>query len=375
MSSLEQSMNCSLESLFIENFRNLRTLQLRFSPQLNLILGDNGQGKTNLLEAIALSCSLKTMQSLSNHDLICSTTAYARISAQFSGAALSERYIEIFAQGKKAQLNKKNIQSARVFIEKSPMVSFIPHELGLVYESARLRRHVFDQIASSLASEHAQNLKAYDKILQHRNSLLKAWPPDKKLLDTFSGMLLTEGAKIIQGRIKALLAIKDIFIHELKSILGEDISADLSYVSNGQRLNNLKEEEIHDFLVRTRETKLAQENQRKITLFGPHLDDIIFILNNLDARKSASRGQSRALVLALKLAHIHALHRIKEIRPIIILDDIVSELDAEKRHKLLSQIMILDAQAFLSATSRDLFADFSTSAQVFNIKNGQILLA
>ena len=168
----------ALTTLCAKSFRNIDSLSLSLDPQINLFVGDNGQGKTNILEAIAIACSLRPLQSLSNIDLIQQGKVDAHIFASFSDHEIS---VEISPLGKKAKTKGQNITSAQQKAQRYPLVSFIPLELNMLTGSASLRRRALDQATISLFLGHYRALKAYEKILLHRNKLLKSWPRDEKL--------------------------------------------------------------------------------------------------------------------------------------------------------------------------------------------------
>lgn len=358
--------NC-LHKILIHNFRNISEIELDFSPEHNLFIGHNGQGKTNCLEAIAISCSLRSMQSLQNRDLIKADEEEAHLCAQF---AKMGNAITISDKGKKALLDGKAIKSALSLMELIPIVSFIPEELSMITGTKQLRRRALDLAASSMFLDHIVALKAYDKALQHRNRLLKTWPLDHDMLRVFSDILIQEGARIIHRRLKALHELHDHFKSTLRNILGARTDTALSYKVDDQNIANYSESDLKSLLKQKSTQYYSMEHIRKVTLFGPHLDDLVFSLDGFNAKNHASRGQMRALVLSFKLAHMLAVHRIREHAPIIILDDIVSELDHIKKANLLEIIKNLNTQAFFSASDLENFGLAPSSMSVFSIVNG-----
>lgn len=359
----------SLQEIFINNFRNISEMNLVFNDGINLFIGDNGQGKTNCLEAIALACSLRPMQSLNNSDLIKIDHQQALIKAAFKNFTIG---LDIRSQGKKATLNGKGIRSAEKIHEKIPIVSFIPLELSMISGATSLRRRALDLAASSLYCEHASRLKAYEKILCHRNRLLKSWPIDFSMLNTFSDLLTEEGAKIIYQRLKTISELAPHFSLYAKNILGTEHNAFLSYQIDERVIENHTEADLKMLLREKKQRLASQEQARKVTLFGPHLDDMIFYLNKTVARSHASRGQMRALVLSFKLAQLLSVFRVREHAPIVILDDIVSELDEEKKSNLISVIKTLGTQAFFSATDQSAFGQ-ALDPHIYVIRHGSLV--
>lgn len=371
MSPFSKTPVTFIDELFIKHFRNLSEIKLSFSPAINLLVGDNGHGKTNTLEAIAIACSLKPMQSLENRDLIKCGENEAYLAAHFRGLSDTELHVHIFPQGKKARLNDKSLVSARKLTEQMPLVTFIPSELNMISGGSALRRRALDQAASALFIDHINALRAYEKLLTHRNRLLKSWPLDPAVLESFTELFIKEGAQVIYYRLKTLSELAPHFAQQSANILGGELSS-LSYHCGEMSLLQQSTDDIAGHL-RALHTRLASmEIIRRVSLFGPHLDNVGFYINGLNAQKCASRGQSRALVLAFKLAQMLAIFQVRGSRPIVILDDIVSELDREKKDNLIDLIANLSTQAFFSATDVQCFGGHLPYASLFSVKDGQI---
>lgn len=372
MSSSGQSHNNFIESVFVKNFRNVRNAQVQFGKRNNLFIGPNGHGKTNCLEAIALACSLRPMQSLKNADLIHHAEAQAKIMAKFGGDVQAELEIDIFLEGKRAKLNKKPIKNTASLIKSYPLVTFIPAELSLVCGAQSLRRRVLDQAAASLFFEHILSLRAYEKLLLHRNRLLKDWPLDRATLKTFTDLLIEEGSKIIYLRLKTIEHMLQLFSMKIHEILGQGSVGNIRYQCQNHVITTYTLNDLRALLAKERSLSEPSELKRRITLFGPHLDDVIFEINGKNAKNFASRGQARAIVLSFKLAHMMAITKISGRAPIVILDDIVSELDQERKANLIDAINDLDAQAFFSTTDLMTFGRNNPCDEIFYIDNGEI---
>lgn len=361
-----------LSRLFVKDLRNISETTCHFNHGHHLFVGANGQGKTNMLEAIALACSLKPMQALHNHDLLRFGTTQAKVMGQFKGDEHLDIEIDIFSQGKKAKINNRIVTRLTQLSSLCSVVSFIPAELNLISGPQNLRRRLIDQISAHIFAEHAIAIKNYEKILQHRNRLLKDWPIDKTLLATFTNMLITEAAKIIDARKNTIRIISETFADYIREILGPSFTASIAYREQEQNLNLL---EWQTLINKERYHVAAAELQRRITLFGPHLDDVNFMFNHHNAKSSVSRGQSRALVIACKLAHMSTITRLRGHAPIIILDDIVSELDNNVKANLISAINMLDTQAFFSATDQKVFGKHIPIDHILDVQEGQIVMA
>lgn len=361
--------NPQILKLSLANFRNISNAHFSFGPSLNLIIGHNAAGKTNLLEAISLACSLRNMNSFNNQDLIKKDENYSIIKTTFENSPCRNVSIQILAQGKKATVDDKIIKSSLKLSEYFPLVHFIPHELNMISGLASLRRKALDQACCSLFADHLIVLKKYEKILLQRNQLLKAFPLEKNVFETFTQMLIEHAAQIIINRIKTIHALRDFFAKKMTEIMG-DQKYNLRYKINNEHYDNLTYEDALCLLNKQKVALSTHEKIRKTSLFGPHLHDIDFLINDLAAQKICSRGQSRILVLAFKLAQMNAINEIRKSLPIVILDDIISELDQTVRKNLLTSIGNLGLQVFFSATDLPELVNESIDIKIFNAHDG-----
>jgi DNA replication and repair protein RecF len=367
---MSENTNTVLNHLFIKNFRNLSEASLDFSPNHNLFIGPNGHGKTNCLEAISLVTSLRPMQMLQNIDLINKEQSQSKLLARFEALNFSLE-LDIFKAGKRAKINDQPIKSANNITKDISLVSFIPSELNM-HASQSLRRRALDQAAANFYFEHSLSLRAYEKILQSRNRMLKEGISDRETFEAFTALLLDHGAKIMFFRLKALENIQEDFVQVVRDILGENNESELSYWQKEQLLKNYTLMDLKANLASQYGLLGKEEIRRKATLFGPHLDDVLFSLNGMDAKKHGSRGQCRTLVLALKLAQMIGIRRLKNQAPVIILDDIVSELDVERKKNLVEVINKIQAQAFFSATDLENFGEIASNTKVFHLCHGSV---
>lgn len=371
MSSLLVYKNPQITNLYISNFRNIKQAKINFHHNFNLIIGNNAEGKTNLLESLSVICSLKPLNSLASNDLIKVGEEKAHIQGDFINTLCNKVAIDIYPQGKKAFINEKAIKNSLALSSNFSLVSFVPSELNMISGSASLRRKALDQACISIMNEHGIYLRNYEKLLLQRNALLKSYPIEHTLLQTFTLMLIEEAVKIVLNRIKIINIIQPFFAQKIIDIFGTNNYL-IKYFFEEKNYADLDASKIKNILLNSYEYRKKQEIIRKVTLFGPHLDDMLFFINDLSAQKSCSRGQSRALVLAFKLAQMLMISNTKQAIPLVILDDIVAELDNDKKANLLEVISSLKAQAFFSATESDYFAKYK-DIQILKIKNGAIL--
>lgn len=371
MSSLLTIPISYLHNINIINFRNISQLTLLCNQFHNIFIGYNGRGKTNCLEAISLAFSLRSLQGLKNSDLIKHNNTYAEINAQFKGSLSMNLSIAIEDRGKKAKVNDKQLKNRNEIIRQKALVSFIPAELTMIHGFASLRRSVLDQAVSALFFEHIEHMKAYEKILTNRNKILKSWPLDHNLLNVFTNMLITHGVIIIKNRQKAIIHLQELFRDCLKSILGKSYVAEIYYSFNDNIIAS--DYPVANKLSDWQQEVKDKEINKKITLFGPHLDDMIINLNGYQTKNLASRGQTRALVVAFKMAQMLAIEKFRHVNPVIILDDIISELDRCTKDNLLTLIRDLKTQTFLSATDLSMFNNNLPEATIFDLNNSNII--
>jgi DNA replication and repair protein RecF len=370
MSSRPITSKHYLSSLGVKTFRNIESLHLELSPGINVLVGDNAQGKTNILETIAMLCSLRPLQSLNNSDLITQGHQQSSLFGLFKAEHDTAVEVEILPLGKKARINQKPVKSAARLHALLGMVSFIPSELNMIFGAATLRRRALDQAVMQIHFEHGQSLRAYEKLLASRNHLLKAYPIDHEQLHTYTSMLIQEAASIIFFRRATVKYLTEFFSECVDSIFGTFLHSHLQYECPAAFVGEPSREEIANWLEDTYARVRNEELRRRVTLFGPHTHDLLFIMENLPAQKSCSRGQSRALVLAFKMAVMKVIGKFRQIAPIVLLDDIHSELDQEKKNNLLRVVGELNCQAIFTCTEFTPSEGLLEAARRYHIKNG-----
>lgn len=343
---------CQLSAI---NFKNLASVLLEPDPKLNIFLGQNGQGKTNLLEAISLACSLKNLRSAKNPDLILFGQNESRIQSHIQSHDEIDVDIAIFPEGKKVLVNEKPIRDASALNQHTAVVSFIPDDLHMVIGGPAFRRTFLDQLCSGLFALYSGLYKRYEKTLLHRNRILKSPIIDEQELKSFTQILNVCAEPIIAARRQAIEILQTPFNQTFENILHDHLAIEISYVPKLILEENLNEEKM-----------------RRVTLGGPHLDDLHITLQNHAARSTASRGQARAIVLALKMAQMKVVAEHKQLAPLLLLDDVVGELDPDNARRLLETIDALGAQTFITTTHLDALPANWRSCRQFEVSAGQI---
>lgn len=310
-----------ITELSLENFRNYNTLHLNLSQGINLFYGDNAQGKTNILEAIYLCATARSHRTKQEKELIQWTQkeACVRIKAQ-------KKYIEttlsfkLTLSSKSIYVNQLPIRRLDELLGNLYVVMFSPEDLRLVKNSPKERRRFIDMELSQLDRRYYQTLRQYHKVLKQRNLTLKT--QDVMMLDVWDSQLIQYAKEIIQRRIQ--------FINEINQ-LAKEIHACITNRQENLQINYLPSAPLETFEIQLLKNR-EKDRMHKTTLIGPHRDDIQFLINDRDAKLYASQGQQRTIVLALKLAELELMKKQTGDAPILLLDDVLSELD-EKRQK------------------------------------------
>ncbi len=322
-----------IESIELKNYRNYDTLHIQFSPKTNILYGNNAQGKTNLLEAIYVCCTTKSHKGSKDREMIRFQEEESHIKLHLCKDHVPYR-IDMHLKKNKAKgiaINGIPIRKASELFGIINVVFFSPEDLNLIKNGPSERRKFVDLELCQLNKLYVHSLVSYNRILMQRNRLLKdlAFKPEyEETLDVWDLQLAQYGREIIQYRER--------FISQLNSIIGEihrKLSGNrenLSIVYDPCSLPDRLEEEI-------RRSRLSDMKQ-KTSLIGPHRDDIGFYMDGIDIRRFGSQGQQRTAALSLKLAEIELVKKLVKDYPVLLLDDVLSELDGERQNHLLSAI-------------------------------------
>ncbi len=354
-----------IRSLKLKNYRNYDLLDMTFDPKTNILYGDNAQGKTNILEALYLTGTTKSHRGTKDRDMI-----------QFGH---DESHLETIVEKKGAAFQidmhlKKNSPKG-IAIDKIPIrraselfgivqfVFFSPEDLNIIKDGPAGRRRFIDLELSQLDKIYLSNLSNYNRIINQRNSLLKDLYGQEHLIETldiWDMQLAAYGTKILERRRE--------FVEQVNEII-----SDIHFKLTGgrERIRLIYEESRGNLTFEQALRKYRERDIRmKSTTVGPHRDDLCFMSNDeIDIRKFGSQGQQRTAALSLKLSEIELVKRIINDTPILLLDDVLSELDKHRQNYLLESIH--DIQTVITCTGLDEFVNnrFSIN-RIFHIKNG-----
>lgn len=355
-----------IKSLELSNFRNYALLDMSFDKGTNILYGDNAQGKTNILEAIYLCATTKSHRGTKDRDIVNFEEEEAHIRTYLEKDG-DEIKIDMHLRKNKTKgiaIDGRKLKKATELLGLMNVVFFSPEDLSIIKNGPSERRRFVDMELCQLDPMYLHNLNNYNKIVNQRNRLLKDMymnPSLKGTLDVWDIQLAEFGKKIIARRIS--------FVDQLNGIIS-DIHDSLS--GGKEKLVISYEPDIseEDF-----EKKLRAGQERDIrlkqTTTGPHRDDFAFIANDIDIRKFGSQGQQRTAALSLKLSEIELVKKMTNDTPILLLDDVLSELDSSRQNYLLNRIG--DIQTIITCTGLDEFINnrFEIN-KVFKVTSGTV---
>lgn len=357
-----------IERLFAEHFRNLETLEWWPHRHFNLIAGDNGQGKTNLLEAIAVAASLRSFRTSKLPECMAFGATETTLGLRTVRRGLQEDLgLRLTAGHKKLFVDGKPAQSMASYLGRLVVVLFSPADLALPHAEPVARRRWLDRLAFNHEPAHLADLRRYEQALANRNALLrhhKTTAIDPGLLDAYDDVLARSGILVIERRQRVLARLAPILRDVFGQIAAPGLLADVVYAPRDAVTD---QESLLALVHKNR----AKDIARGHTTRGPHRDDVDLQIAGRTASVHASQGQCRALVLAMKIAEIRSLEADFGEPPVLLMDDISSELDAQRNRALMAYLDELGGQVFLTTTDA---AHIRVAAprQIFHMQAGQL---
>ena len=355
-----------IKSLELMNFRNYEFLDLKFSEGTNILYGDNAQGKTNVLEAIYLSATTKSHKGSKDKDIVRFDKEEAHIRTYLEKEGI-EYKIDMHLRKNKSKgvaVDGQKLKKAADLLGLLNIVFFSPEDLNIIKNGPAERRRFVDMELCQLDAFYLYNLNHYNKIVNQRNKLLKDMyfnPQLKDTLNIWDSQLVSFGSKIIERR--------RIFVGQLNEII-YDIHKKLSGNKEELCIKYEPDVEIENFEAAI---KSSQERDIKLkqTSVGPHRDDFSFMTGNIDIRRFGSQGQQRTAALSLKLSEIELVKKVAKDTPVLLLDDVLSELDSNRQNYLLNSIG--NIQTIITCTGLDEFVNnrFEIN-KVFKVVEGTI---
>ena len=360
-----------LKNLELINFRNYKHLDISFSPKLNIIYGDNAQGKTNILEGIFVLCLTKSHRPYVDNNLIKSGEEFLKITGKFKSDILDkEQKILINEKGKNLEINNQKIRKINDYIKDSSIIIFYPEDLNLIKGTPGDRRRFLNIELSQLYNEYIIALNDYNKLLKIRNDYLKKLKLnlsiDINYFNIVTSYLIDKSEIIYRYRKKYFEKINNICTNIYKEISNYD-KFKIIYKPNFEMKFNYKEE-----MLELLKKNYKEEIRSGSTLYGVHKDDYIYVIENNNLKEFGSQGQQRMAILAHKLSEIKIFEEEKKDIPILLLDDVFSELDDKKKNMLLKYITE-DMQVIITTTDlNNIDEKTKKSAKLFKIKDGKM---
>jgi len=360
-----------IKKIELKNFRNYEDFSMDFDKKVNLIVGENAQGKTNLIEAIYLSSIGRSFRTNRDSDMIKfdDDRAYVKVYAQ---KEVIDTKVEITINGKSKKSIKKDgslVRKTSELIDNIIIVIFSPEDLKIVKDEPEKRRKFIDRELAQIKPAYYECLSNYKKILLQRNTYLKEDYVDNKVLSVWDSQLVRYGSDLMKMRKK--------FIDDINVFSGNIHSS----ITNGKEKLTLKYVPNIDYVESSEEQRrIFEESLQKsydndiklrTTTKGPHKDDMSFFVNGINARNFGSQGQQRTCALSLKLAELDFIKEETGETGILLLDDVMSELDKERRKYLVDALH--NNQIFITATDIDKeLTDSYPEAKIINIEKGKI---
>lgn len=370
-----------VERLRLNNFRNYRETELEFSSHFNLILGQNAQGKTNLLEALYLICLGRSFRSARNQDLVRFDCASLLIEGSLIldnqiSRAVVVRYTR---DGKKEiSIDRKKIQRHSKIFGQFPIVVMAPDEFKITSGGPAERRKFVDILLSQISVAYLSNLQDYIRVLKQRNRILQNTKSGSRLdpsaLAPWTENLIRIGSKIVYDRYHFVEDFSKVLtgIYRRYVATSDDLTVTLK-----SRLPDSETGDIEATFERLLAERFSTEKARGITLVGPHRDDLEFLINGIELRSFGSRGEHKSALISLKLAEFKYLEQRKEEKPVLLLDDCYSELDNDRERRVLNSLGGL-GQIFVTTPRKEVaeYHDefFSEPDEVFSyeVTEGQV---
>ena len=321
------------------NYRNYEKLDINFGKGVNVFIGDNAQGKTNILEAIYYCAFAKSHRTTRDRELINWNNHESYISLGIAKERLDKKIdIKILKDGKKAiKVNSIKINKIGELFGIFNVVMFSPEDLKIVKDSPGVRRRFIDMELCQLNKKYYYNLVQYNKVLNERNVVLKNKNLSEEMLDIYDEQLSSYGEYVIKERLKYFEKLNYYGVQVHKDITSNKENIEFKYQSTIKDLSKIKEN-FYEALKKSRKKDI----EKGISTIGLHRDDFSIFINNVDIKNFGSQGQQRTAVLTIKFASLRIIKEITGEYPVLLLDDVLSELDSNRQNYLLNNICSCD---------------------------------
>ncbi len=363
-----------IEKLSLINFKNYEEASLTFSDKINCLVGLNGSGKTNILDAIHYLSMTKSAHNSIDSQNIKFGENYFSIKGTFANDKALNEVVCYFQEGlkKSFKVNKNDYDKLSEHIGRFPIVLVTPYDTDTIREGSEIRRRFFDTIISQIDANYLKHLIQYNNNLKQRNSALKTFNKSKRvnhdLLENYNNVLVHLGALIYNARLEFIEKFTTVFLSKYAYISDSHESVDIHYSSN------LSSTDFKADLNNALSKDVALER----TTLGAHRDDFKFLIENKPLKKFGSQGQQKSFSIALKLAHFQIIDESMKHKPILLLDDIFDKLDSNRIEKLLTMVMEDQfGQVFITDAredrTREILDVLNISSVYYKIVEGRVI--
>lgn len=368
-----------IQSVRIRNFRNIQDIHIDLGEQANVLVGQNGQGKTSFIEAICLVSQGLSFRPSKWEHYVKHGSERARVQLDFESFSSDQTAtLEISEDHRESQLNQKRV-SRSLLLSRLPLILFSPESLQIIKEGPEARRSLWDQIAVSFFPTESKLLLDYSKILKTKMRLLKdrregvISPSDAKaVLDSLQPIFLKTAADLTWLRMRAILEVLPLFQETLRKVMNKsDVDISVDYVISDTLVTHWDKCQILQKMADRALQLASQEWDSGQCLVGPHKHDISFVYCGNDSRFFCSQGQQRAILLSLKIAQALVQSQLSGNQAVLLLDDVLSELDAERRNFLVKFLSETSAQTIVTTTDLAFCKSLRSSNLVeFEVRGG-----
>lgn len=364
-----------LRKINLVNFRNIKKLKIDFDKNINLFIGDNAQGKTNILESIYFLALTKSYRTVDSNLVMKNETATKVKGETKDNNILKNLSVEIKDGVKKVKVNNNDIYKISDYITNLNVILVCPEDINILQGTPAERRNFLNIELSQLSKNYIKKYNEFNKILKIRNNYLKMLSnssnPDRRYLDSLTENLIEREIDIYIERKNFIDQLNDNVSKIYEDILGIK-NFHIIYEPNID-IDSFDEENLKERLEKKYKNSLKKEIDNGMTLYGPHRDELRFLIGEDDIKVFGSEGQQKVAIIALKLSEINIFKEMTKTNPIILLDDVFSELDIKTRNKLIKYINN-DIQVIVTTNdTRGINKNFLSSAKIFKVVKGNII--
>ncbi|MFU8812364.1 MAG: DNA replication/repair protein RecF [Balneolaceae bacterium] len=346
-----------IHRLKLQNFRNHQRTEVSFAPRINLITGQNGAGKTNVIDAVHYLCMSRSFVASSDRYVVHQEESFFMIEGDFSGKVRSSFTVGCSysrGEGKKVFVNGSALERMSDLVGMVPVVVLSPEDVQLTAEGPAERRSFLDSLICQISPAYLRDLITYQKVRRHRNRLLQEYRGPlatlQSYLEPWNQQLADTGSRIIHKRAEVLAAFSHYLELQYRAISGMELRPSLQYQTITDRHDS--PEQIRAVYLDLLEQQFEKEAEREQTLIGPHRDEVVFYLDEMEVRNFGSQGQHRIFSVSLKMAQLFYYSDQLDDLPILLLDDLFGNLDDEKTRIITETLLKHSGQTLITSATR-----------------------